>query len=239
MSARYILLAISLALLIIGCGGRRTTPVLPDNTAAVRSIGAFPDVTGGTTVTIGETALTTGAGFGVLGNFTQVPAGTHAATFFRTATPQDMLATAQQNFMPGNFYSVIGFGPAGQRQALVLQDLRQLQQPGTVSYRIVNAFSAETAVDVYIVPTGVTDLPVNPTISNLAYGAVSARQNVGITGATLNRNIFVTAAGERTPLVEGNMSLGNRGVFTLIVADPEQGANVPNVFLLNELEPLP
>ncbi|MGA3091229.1 MAG: DUF4397 domain-containing protein [Terriglobales bacterium] len=171
--------------------------------------------------------------------FTEVVPDSSPATYFTTpsgnATIQgypagnDVTPTSPAGTVTFNRtwqYTIIAEGPEnGDSPPLLLTDNNTAPVSGDVEFRVVNAASGSGAgVDVYIVPSDVTDLTnYTAQIRGLNNGQASDYQS--ITFAAIGYNLIVTLSGSRAPYITVPFTLASGSIRTVVLVDNVGGNN--------------
>ena len=202
---KYAMLSLMAVLALGACDDDDDDSLGPTNSAEIRVVNAS---TGVPSVGLfrGGDQIIGGVGFQVApscSNIERVPSGTQTLEFRATASPTTT-KTVQHNFVAGQRYTVVLYGPSNNLQAVVLQDQPSVTAAtaGNNRVRFINATT--TAGDIFA--TANTNTPTgNPTVANLGAGASTS-------GATLYQHI--TTANNIFRLYNTGTTATARGTFT-------------------------
>jgi hypothetical protein len=213
-----------MAVLALGaCDDDDEDPLGPSNSAEVRVVNASAGVPS-VNVFRGNDQIAGGVGFQsaqACSSIERVPSGNQTLQFRSTTNPAVTEDVGPFNFVAGQRYTVILYGPANNLQAAVIADEAT---PGTATtgnnrLRFINAQT--TAGDIFATtPTGT--ITGNPTVANLGGGT-------GTTGTTMYRDIATGST--RFRLFNTGTTTGNpRGDYTLSTTGFPTSRNATIVF---------
>ncbi len=206
MSYRTTALVLAVAALGAAACSDSNNTTAPGNTARIRVVNASSG-TASLNASSAGTPLATGLSFqntNASAACVTVPAGTRTIDFSSTGSIGDV-ASVSSDFLAGQSYTVVLYGPSGAQHAVVLNDVFTAPSSGNNAIRFFNATG--TAGDIYLTtPTGTVS--GTPTVSNLAAGTA--------TGAT-SGTAFATYAdtNTRAQLFDVGTTTGSRADFTL------------------------
>ncbi len=121
----------------------------------------------------------------------------------------------------GDKYTVISANVLSSANTLLLIDENSTPASNTAELRIVNASPALGTVDVYIVSPGTNLSTVSPTISGLAFEAVSTYQSLT---AKTAYEVYFTLANQKTAQIDsGPVTYTNGEVRTMVALNGEAG----------------
>ena len=143
-------------------------------------------------------------------------------------------------------YTVVACGGSSSFQTIVLTDNQAAGTAGSVALRFVNAAVLATAslsVDVYVLPTGTTTIPVGatPVVSGLKYGTIPTTANAATIdangylimpdGGATSFSVIITAAGTQTPIFPAQaITVADAAYYTDVMWDtgisPAQSATL-------------
>jgi hypothetical protein len=109
-------------------------------------------------------------GFGTVSSYVPVTAGptTHAAY---SAGTQQQLAATRGTLAAGSQYTVLAGNAAASLQMTVLKDQSYPAPTGQVALRFLNQATRTGAVDLYLLPPGMSPIAVQPLVSGATFGA--------------------------------------------------------------------
>ncbi|MFY9559870.1 MAG: DUF4397 domain-containing protein [Terriglobales bacterium] len=190
----------------------------------VRLVHASPDAPNVDVAVDGKTVVTDLAFGGVspASDYLTVTAGTRKVEVRTTGTTTDLI-NSNVSFGSQKAYTVLASGFLANIAAIVLTDDNSAPANGNFKLRIVHVSpSGPASVDVYVVPPGTDITGVTPTISSLAYGQASGYQ----TAAAASTEVIITAAGNKTAIIDQTYNLTAGQVRTLVVLDNAPGGSV-------------
>ncbi len=211
-------------LLALGTLGIFATSCGTDH-SKVRVVHASPDSPAIDVAVDGKTVVTNLAFGGVspATGYLTVTAGNRKVEVRATGTTTDLI-NSNVSFGSGKEYTVLASGFAANIAAIVLTDDNSAPASGNFKLRIVHASPSAPAInlDVYVVAPGTDITGVSPTISSLAYGQASGYQ----TAAAASTEVIITAAGNKTPIIDQTYDLTAGQIRTLVVLDNAPGGSV-------------
>lgn len=121
----------------------------------------------------------------------------------------------------GDKYTVLSANVLSSANALLLIDDNSTPASNTAELRVVNASPVLGTVDVYIVSPGTNLSTVSPTISGLAFEAVSTYQSLT---ASTAYEVYFTLANQKTAQIDsGPVTYSNGEVRTMVALNGEAG----------------
>jgi len=222
---------LSLFLVTISCGSSRTS----SNLTQIRVINAVAD---GPIldVYVNASKIVGGLSFGAIqpaatpASYVSVSAGSVYVQGFSTGDTTTPIAPIGTVSLATNTqYTVVAVGPElNQSPPVVLADTNTAPMGTNVEFRIINASPSSPAggVDVYIVPSAVTDLTnYTPQITALPNAQGSAYQSLPYLGQG-GYQVIVTQAGLKTPLIPAQPATANASsITTMVLLDNIGGGN--------------
>jgi Domain of unknown function (DUF4397) len=169
--------------------------------------------------------------------YTSVPSGGDTLKGLKTGTTTEVFLS-NVSLTTGHQYTLVATGFAiGLSRVVIIPALDDNTSPanGKVEFRAIEASpSGPAAADIYIVPVGTTNpISGSPTIGNVAYGSASGYVTIPFNPnfvAGFNYTMYVTAAGDTTPLITQNLAAGSSsaGAIRTVVLTDEQNVNQLN-----------
>ena len=203
---KYAMLSL-MAVLALGACDDDDDSLGPSNSAEIRVVNASPGIPsvglfrGGDQLVGGVTFQNASS----CSNLQRVPAGTQTLEFRATASPTTT-KTVQANFVAGERYTVVLFGPTNNLQAYVLQDEKTPVAATANNNRLRFINATPTAGDIYWT-TAAGTIGGTANVGNLASGAST-------TGASLYQNIANTNVRFRLTNVGSTTARGDYTINT-------------------------
>ncbi len=183
----------------------------------------------------------TGVTFGTpsAATYTGIPAGNDTIEGFESPGETTEVFTQSASLTSGSQYTLVATGFAGGTGGNVvlmsLVDNNTAPTDGYVNFRVIDASPSQGNVDIYIVPNPSNggNLSSYPkAFSNLAYNDPSAYTYYKIpynSSATPPYTMYVTSAGNTTPLFNFSLTAGSASVGairTVVLTDVENGGEM-------------
>ncbi len=215
-----------IALLVAGCSKSGSNSSSEDG--QIRVMNAFFEAPSLNVVVAGKT-LASALPFQGLTQYTGVSNGTQTFTVTVTGATTPLVNTSLQITGGTNFTYAI-FGPLTAPSTIFAID--SFSDPGTgfFSLRVMNTAAGIGPIDVYLTPPGADLTVAAPTISNVAYGAVTAFNSVN-TGA--NFEIRITPSGTKQVIFDSTPKAFVQQQGYTILAYSKGSGTLVNVALLN------
>ena len=196
--------------------------------ARVRLMDASPNAPNLDVLVDGKTVVTNGA-YESASNYLKFNAGSRRFEVRATGTTTDLIDTKQSlsghkdyTFLVANFLASI--------TTVLLTDDNSAPASGQLKVRLIQASPTAAAVDVYLVAPGTDITTVSPTVTNLAFGAVTPYQSL----AAGSYEVFVTPTGTKTiEFDSGAFTLTAGQIRTGVTLDDPGGGTItfPGVFV--------
>jgi hypothetical protein len=197
---------------VSGCGGH-------SDKAQLRAIDATPQESA-IDVSLDSNSFASNVAYGTASGYSSVDSGSHNLQVFPlgVATPY---INQTISLTSGDKYTVLSANVLSSANALLLVDETSTPASNTAELRIVNASPALGTVDVYIVSPGTNLNTVSPTISGLAFEAVSTYQS--LTAGTAYE-VYFTLTNQKTAQIDsGPVTYTNAEVRTMVALNGEAG----------------
>jgi hypothetical protein len=171
-------------------------------------------------VSLDSNSFASNVAYGTVSDYSSVGSGSHTLQIYPpgVATPyidQTISLTS------GDKYTVLSANLLSSANALLLIDENSSPASHTAELRIVNASPALGTVDIYIVSPGRDLSTVSPTISGLAFEAVSTYQSLT---ASTAYEVYFTVANQKTAQIDsGPVTYTNGEVRTMVALNGEAG----------------
>ncbi len=212
-----VLVCSALLLLLPGCQGVTSTPVL----SQVRLINASPDAPG--LDAYQETAiLAYNLGLGTITSYVPIPPGTYSINASQAGTHAQLI-TAKDTFSADAQYTVLIGNSLDALQEVILKDQSTASPPGQVNLRFVDQSIRAGALDLYLVPTGSTVATQKPVVAGVSFNT-----NTGYLGVPAGTYTLVALPAGTTPTSGGNTSYTGAAVayapgsaWTIVWIDPQ------------------
>ena len=179
----------------------------PTNSAEIRIVNASAGVPS-VSLRRGNSEILGGIAFQTASsctNLKRVPSGSQTLEFRATANPSTTKSVTF-NFVAGQRYTVVLYGPANNLQAVVLDD-EPTAGTATANNNRLRFINAQTTAGDIFATTATGTITGTPTVNNLGAGSST-------TGATMYQNIANTNV--RFRLFNDNVTTGNpRGDYTI------------------------
>lgn len=169
-------------------------------------------------VSLSNNSFATNVAYGTTTYYSAVGSGSHTLQVYPpgVATPyidQTISLTS------GDKYTVLSANVLSSANALLLIDEESTPASNTAELRFVNASPNLGTVDVYLVSPGTDLSSVSPTISGLAFEAVSTYQSLT---ATKEYEVYFTVANQKNAQIDsGPVSYSNAEVRTMVALNGE------------------
>jgi hypothetical protein len=171
-------------------------------------------------VSLDGNSFASNVAYGTASDYSSVDSGSHTLQVY---PPGVATAYIDQtiSLSSGDKYTVLAANVLSSANALVLVDETSTPASNTAELRIVHASPALGTVDVYIVSPGTNLSTVSPTISGLAFEAVSTYQS--LTAATAYE-VYFTLTNQKTAVIDsGPVTYTNGEVRTMVALNGEEG----------------
>jgi hypothetical protein len=157
--------------------------------------------------------------YGTSTGYLSAHAGTHQIQVEASGTSNAFLTQAL-TFNSGTDTTILPFNFSSSPRSLTLTDDNSAPTSGNAKLRLINVSPSLGTADVYIVSPGTDINTVSPTISNLAFGATSAYQNL----TAGNYEIIYAFAGQKiTTIDSGAQSLSAGQIRTFVGLNGQSG----------------
>jgi hypothetical protein len=171
-------------------------------------------------VSFDSNSLASNVAYGTASDYSSVGSGSHILEIYPpgVATPY---IDETISLTSGDKYTVLSANVLSSANALLLIDDNSTPASNTAELRVVNASPALGTVDVYIVSPGTNLSTVSPTISGLAFEAVSTYQSLT---AKTAYEVYFTLANQKTAQIDsGPVTYTNGEVRTMVALNGEAG----------------
>ena len=171
-------------------------------------------------VSLDSNSFASNVAYGTASDYKSVGSGSHTLQVY---PPGVATAYIDQSISltAGDKYTVLSANVLSNANALLLIDENSSPASNTAELRIVNASPALGTVDVYIVSPGTSLSTVSPTISGLAFEAVSTYQSLT---AKTAYEVYFTLANQKTAQIDsGPVTYTNGEVRTMVALNGEAG----------------
>jgi hypothetical protein len=171
-------------------------------------------------VSIDGNSFASNVAYGTASDYVSVGSGSHTLQVYPPG-----VATAYIDktisLTSGDKYTVLSANVLSSANALLLVDENSTPASNTAELRIVNASPALGTVDVYIVSPGTNLSTVSPTVSGLAFEAVSTYQS--LTAKTVYE-VYFTLTNQKTAQIDsGPVTYTNAEIRTMVALNGEAG----------------
>lgn len=218
MKVLYItrLMAASSLLALVGCGGSSSSDIASDS--FVQFYHAAPNAAS-TRLTVGDTTIGS-ATFADVSSLTTVPAANYTISFEETATERQLLSQ-DLDLVAGDKTLFIMTETDQQYDTLSVSFKRDDSLDKEFNLYVVN-LSQQAELDVYLSAENETFAQAE-LLESLSFQAISS----ATTKATANYNLYLTAAGQTSPLFTGkSLNLTYSSTYVIILRD--QFGPIPN-----------
>ena len=155
-----------LCCLLTGCGGKIS--ISNHSQSSLRAMNDFVDVSR-VSANVSGTPVLQSQPFSTFSGFEQVDSGNQSVNFF-DASSHLLLVTRQAGLVTGDRYEAIGVGTLAKGRKIMLLSVQPAIN-GVTELRFANADENHISVDVYLTPSGTTDLTgLTPMEKGVAYG---------------------------------------------------------------------
>jgi hypothetical protein len=171
-------------------------------------------------VSLDGNSFASNVAYGTASDYSSVGSGSHTLQVY---PPGVATAYIDQtiSLTSGDKYTVLSANVLSSANALLLVDENSTPASNTAELRIVNASPALGTVDVYIVSPGTNLSTVSPTISGLAFEAVSTYQS--LTAKTVYE-VYFTLTNQKTAQIDsGPVTYTNAEIRTMVALNGEAG----------------
>lgn len=160
-----------------------------------------------------------------------IPSGTTEIEVQAVGSNDDVIA-ASPNLAANTDYTVIAANLLASIEPLLLTDNNAAPSAGNVKVRIVHGAPSAPAVDVYVTAPGADLATATPTLTNVAFKAVSAY----LTVPAASYEIRVTPTGTKTVVIDsGTVPLASGQIRTVIATDAPGGGEPFGAIILDDL----
>jgi hypothetical protein len=197
-------------IVLAGCG---------NGAANLRVVNATPDEST-IDVSIDSSSFATSVSYGTATSYSSVASGSRHLQVYPSGVSTPFIdKTISLN--SGDTYTLVSANVVSSANGWLLTDNNSAPASDTASLRIANASPALGTVDIYVVTPGASLNAVSPTISNLAFEAVSSYQS--LTAGT-SYEVYFTASGQKTALIDsGPVSYSSGKIRTMITLNGSAG----------------
>ena len=171
-------------------------------------------------VSLDGNSFASNVAYGTASDYSSVGSGSHTLQVY---PPGVATAYIDQtiSLTSGDKYTVLSANVLSSANALLLVDENSTPASNTAELRIVNASPALGTVDVYIVSPGTNLSTVSPTISGLAFEAVSTYQSLT---AKTAYEVYFTLTNQKTAQIDsGPVTYTNAEIRTMVALNGEAG----------------
>jgi hypothetical protein len=187
-------------------------------------------------VTVEGTLIAGNIGQGSITPYGALPASTDALIKITAATGGAALVTTNGTLLPGHQHSVFltdnGAAPTS-FEVTILEDQQIAAASGHSDFRFLNQAPKTGAVDVYMIPSGITLANTIPIVTALPVGATAGY--ISFTSQTVT--MVITPTGVTTPNYTSTaIALTGGEVRTVLIVDTQLTSNPPvEVFAANDV----
>jgi hypothetical protein len=199
-------------LALFACGGS-------GGKAQIRAMDATPQESE-IDVSVDSNSFASNVAYGTASGYSSVGSGSHTLQIYPSgvATPY---IDETISLTSGDKYTVLSANVLPSANALLLKDENSTPASNTAELRIVNASPALGTVDIYIVSPGTDLSTVSPTISGLAFEAVSTYQSLT---ASTAYEVYFTLTNQKTAQIDGGpVTYTNAEIRTMVALNGEAG----------------
>ncbi len=204
-----------------------TTSCGSSSQAQIRVVHAIPDGPA-VDIDVNGTKVFTNivfAGFQPSSGYTKVASGSDTITALDTGTTTQVL-TSSASLHGSTQYTVVLAGFASSPSAATITDTNTAPTSGNIEFRVIDAApNGPGSVDVYIVPPGTDITSLTPQISALG-SDTQASGYVPLAFATNGYSVIVTAAGNKTPVINQTYIPPTGSIRTLVLVDVQGGGAI-------------
>jgi hypothetical protein len=181
-------------------------------------------------VSLDGNSFASNVAYGTASSYSSVGSGSHTVQFYPKGVATAYLDQTI-SLTSGDKYTVISANVLSIANALLLIDENSTPASKTAELRVVNASPALGTVDVYIVSPGTNLSTVSPSISGLAFEAVSTYQSLT---ASTAYEVYFTLANQKTAQIDsGPVTYSSGEVRTMVALNGEAGGYT--LAVLNDL----
>ena len=217
-------LALMAILILGGCGGSSTTA------AYLRVLHASPDAPNVDINLDGKNVLTNVA-YKTASDYLTVTAGNHTIKVYPTGTTNAVI-TANVTLANGSYTTVSAVNFVAHIEGKVVTDDNTPPTSGNVKVRLIHYSPSAGNVDIYVTPPGADISMMTPTLSNVAFEAVS--QYLSVPAGSYQVRITPTTT-KQVVIDSGALQLSAGQIRTGVALD-EPDANPPfTAIVLNDL----
>jgi len=204
----------------------------------IRFIDASPDAPG-LDMYQGNTVDVYNLGFGSVTSYIPTSPGTYRFSAYSAGTKQSLISTSA-GIATGTQYTVMVSNIDANLEEKVFPDQSQSAPSGQIAIRIINEATQSGPYDVYMVPSGVKLINVNPIATDVTFDTVGSYINIPTssysieilpTGTTLTSTTVATYSSALTPYTAGS-------AHTFLILD-QQIITTPGaqVLIIDDYEP--
>lgn len=223
--------------LLLSLSGCAMVPGSP-NVAQVRLIDASPDA-GGLDVYQGNSAMAYNLRQGTITSYVPLAPGDYAM-HVTGAGNRTRIASAAGTFLTSGQYTVLVGNSLNALTETILRDQTTAAPAGQVSLRVLDQATRAGAVDLYLVPLGVTVALVKPVLTNVAFGT-----NTGYFSEPAGTYTIVAVPAGTAPATAGTSYTGaalqylSGSARSIVLIDtPAAGTPGLQVILTSDYDPL-
>lgn len=206
-----VLLLIGAVFVASGCGGH--------DKAKLRAMDATPQESE-IDVSLDSKSFASNVAYGTASDYSSVGAGSHTLQIYPPGVATAFIDETI-SLTSGDKYTVVSANVLSSANTILLIDEKSTPASNTAGLRIVNASPDLGTVDVYIVSPGTNLSTVSPTISGLAFEAVSTYQSLT---ASTAYEVYFTPANQKTAEIDsGPVTYSNGEVRTMVALNGQAG----------------
>lgn len=212
------LFSLGLVLTTGGCGGGSSS-------AQLRVLLASPSVSS-VDVYVDDKSVFTSLAYGANTGYISVISGTRHLQVLHAGSTANPIVDEQVTVASSGEATVVVEGASPNISGLILTDDNTAPASDTAMLRLVNAAPNMGTADVYVVAAGSSLVSGQPTVPQLAYGAVSSYQTLTIptTSTTQEFSVFFTEPGTtQAVLATGPITFSSGQIRTLVALNSLSG----------------
>lgn len=222
-------LAMLAAVALTACSDDDNDVTAPGTTAQLRVVHASPDAPN-VDVLVDNASVLTNVAYKAASDYLPVPSGSRNLKV-RAAGTTTVVIDQDATLTQRTYYTVLATGRVASIAPLVLTDDQTSPASGNVRLRLVHASPTAGNVDIYVTePTAEIDT-ATPTLTNVAFRAVSSYLEV----PAGTYRVRITPAGTKTVAIDvNNVTLAAGQVRTAVAVDATGGGAPLSAILLGD-----